>query len=147
MENFAYRHHSQSFIFGIVHFPFTLFWKNHQHSFLEKQVLLVGLFFFIDFQNKMEFQVLQSAIFWGATYSSASIAWSNSKLPSWFEYSGKLDGDSVSPYPRAPASAGWSAANAPFTKAYSVTFVWWWYASRQDFILGASLTQIETMFF
>lgn len=70
------------------------------------QLLSAGHFFFMDFPKQVEIQVLRSPVYRGAAYSSASIAWSNSKLPSWFEYSGKLDGDSVSPYPRAPASAG-----------------------------------------
>ena len=47
------------------------------------------------------------------------------------------------PFPHTlgwPAYAGTTAANTPFTKVYSTTFVWWCDASQQDFILCASLT-------
>ena len=68
------------------------------------QLLPAGHFFFIDFPKLVEIQVLRSPVYRGTAHSSASIAWSSSKLTSWFERSGNLDGDSVSPCPRMPST-------------------------------------------
>ena len=105
MGKFASRHHSQSFIIEIVHYSifcsecFILF----IHGCMKKvQLLSADHFFFMDYSKQVEILVLRSPVYRGAAYSSASIAWSGSKLTSWFERSGNLDGDSVSPYPRMP---------------------------------------------
>ena len=58
----------------------------------------------MNFSDLVEIRLLRSSVYRGTANKSASIAWSNSKLTSWFEHSGKLDGDSVSPYPRKPGT-------------------------------------------
>ena len=85
------------------------------------QLLSADHFFFMDFSKQVEIQIVSSPVYRGAAYSSASIAWSGSKLTSWFERSGNLDGDSVSPCPRMP-NIGWmvGAVNAPFRKPTAV---------------------------
>ena len=88
------------------------------------------IFIFINYPNQVNFRVQRGLIYRVDTCSSASIAWSNSLLTSWFEHSGNLDGDSVSPYPRMPGTC----------RVFSGAFIWWWLTSRQDFILFASLT-------
>ena len=79
----------------------------------------------MDFPMQVEIQVLRSTVYRGAAHSSASIAWSGSKLTSWFERSGNLDGDSVSPFPRIP-NTGWViGGKCAVSKAdRSTPFVW-----------------------
>jgi len=88
-------------------------------------VLSADYFFFINFPNQVEFRVLRSPTYRGVAFPSASIAWSGSKLTSWFERSGDLDGDSVSPCPRMP-NTGWVVGGkCAVSKADSSTpFVW-----------------------
>ena len=72
--------------------------RCHKRRMNKVQMLSAGHFFLWDFSNRVEIQVLRSPVYRGAARSSASIAWSNSKPTSWFEHSGKLDGDSALVY-------------------------------------------------
>ena len=79
----------------------------------------------MNFSDLVEIRLLRSSVYRGTTNKSASIAWSGSKLTSWFERSGNLDGDSVSPFPRIP-NTGWViGGKCAVSKAdRSTPFVW-----------------------
>ena len=150
MGKFASRHHSQSFIIEIVHYSifcsecFILF----IHGCMKKvQVLSADHFFSWIFQSRWKYWFWE-ALFIEAPFTQAQVSpgVTHNSLRG-LSTQAILMGIPVPHTLGGPALAGYSAANTPFTKACSTTFVWWWYASRQDFILGTSLTQIETMFF
>ena len=81
MGDFASRHYLQRFIIEIVHFSIYLF-ESFIHFIYGRvkkvQLLSAGHFFFLGFPKQVEIQVLRSPVYRGASYSSASIAWSGS---------------------------------------------------------------------
>ena len=128
MEKFMSCHHSQSFSIKIVQFSISLLRVVHilhQWSKEERSFTILKSFFSINFSDSVEIRIPRNPVYRGAANKSASIAWSGSKLTSWFVHLGKLDGNSVSPYPRMPATGRvvdgkWAASKAD----RSTAFVW-----------------------
>ena len=144
MGKFASRHYLQRFIIEIVHFSISLLWVLHTFHLwsCEESATAVRRSFFSSwiFQSRwksrswealfIEVLLTQAQVSPGVTHNSLRGMSTQANLMGI-------------PFPHtlgSPELAGYSAANAPFSKACSTTFVWWWYASRQDYILCSSLT-------